>query len=237
MNKIRSYLDDGLSNREILKKVNKYIIGIDGVPITTSQLAEAINKIMDDADSDSDTSSVDTYDSEYEDEEWTEESEESEDESEAEESEAEESDEESEAEESEAEESETDVDDLEPKIRHHMTIYMNHDHGEYHDKITVEPQGMGEFHVRYAYDKVEGRAAHLVSEFAGTSGEVSDYLYHVLRMLSIDEKPYASIDIDVPYYPNISIRPGSLKKRSTRHIIMDAIDDYLADNDVFEEDA
>jgi hypothetical protein len=127
---------------------------------------------------------------------------------------------------SDSEESE-DVDD--PLLRKSARIYFNHDHGEYYDEITIRPIEDGTFHVVFEYDKKSKKdMSTAYTAFEGSADAVEEYIRHILQVTAIDDKPYKEIEFDVPFYPAISTVPASLLKKTKRSIIAKMFREYLA---------
>lgn len=225
---IVSFVDDGMSNREILKKINAILKKREEATITNKVLTTIVDDIMDGNrgdESDTDKDDVSSACSDSSDEEVANvyitysfgacdtENEDDDDETYVDE------------EDDESDEEDEYMDDS--RIRQTARIYLNHSHGEYYDSINITPHADGGFEVTYNYDKAcKHDKTHALNSFIGSGDAVIRYIRSIFKMLAIDQKPYSEIEFDIPFFPSISLTPADLLKKVKRRIVMDSLRDY-----------
>ncbi len=96
------------------------------------------------------------------------------------------------------------------------------------DRITITPNGDGTFAVEMAYDLTYSyNHPDRASFFEGSASDVYEYILSAIRLLAIDELPYASVEASLPFYPAIRVTPRRLLKKVVRKCIMKALSQYL----------
>ena len=85
------------------------------------------------------------------------------------------------------------------------------------DMLTIQKVGFSHFFVKY-YDTGTPKVTFHANESA-----VVDHIYGIFDLLTMDEEPFESIQVDIPAYPSIIVKIRSLKQRrlsdSIVHII------------------
>lgn len=85
------------------------------------------------------------------------------------------------------------------------------------DMVTIQKIGFSHFYVKY-YDTGIPKVTFHANENA-----VVDHIHGIFDLLTMDEEPFESIQVDIPAYPSIIVKIRSLKQRrlsdSIVHII------------------
>jgi hypothetical protein len=253
-NAVSSAVNDGLSDRQILKAVNQIRAKHSLAPLSLKEVKNYVDTYLDTlenhkieihmivVDGATSETSDDSDDSDYEEESESDDSDDS-DYEEEEESESEESDTESCVSDSSEEEkpvvvlnkkiapppeSEDEPNMKNARKRDTIMIYLDHDHAEYYDLIRISPAATGGFIVHYSYDKQPAMPDRCYNSWhAKTSQEVADYVGQLLRFIAMDDKPYKHAEIDIPFFPSITVKPNSLLCDCVRGEIQQAIVDSL----------
>jgi hypothetical protein len=222
--RINELINDGCSDSEIVREIRREAKSPKCAwpDMSFSRIKKLIDAAMEEAETSSE-SSAPTFESDEEDEEYVP-SEESEDEDE--EYVPSDSEEESEDEESEDEESEDEED--EAKELKSVIIYMDrHDTTEI-DRLTITPQGDGLFYAELAYDlKSSSAYPRRANFFEADMDEMHNYVNDIMRLVAIDELPFRSLEFAIPFYPNISLKPKTLRSKNVRKTILTSLQQYL----------
>ncbi len=204
--RIQELLNDGLSDSEIVRTIRREAKLTSAWPEMSFR---GIKQFIDAAMEESETESTPTFDSDEEDEEYVPE-EESEEESE------EDTDEESE---------ETTEETVENRI---AVLYFDRIEDEDIDRLTITPQGEGVFAVEMAYNLPSSKAhPRYATFFEGDADALELYVADLMRMTAVDDLPFKSVEFSIPFFPNISLKPRSLRKKGTRHTVLRALRQYL----------
>ena len=125
-------------------------------------------------------------------------------------------------------------------VRSSLKIFFDHDHGEYYDLMTISPVAFldddeedeepdfCQFSVKYYYDRT-ATEYKLCNEMILSAEEVYDYINRTLKMVAVDEEPYAKVSFDIPMFPSVSYSPKRLCKKAVRKLVLGATSDYLGD--------
>ena len=132
-------------------------------------------------------------------------------------------------------------------VRSSLKIFFDHDHGEYYDLMTISPVAFlddddeedeedeeheepdfCQFSVKYYYDRT-ATEYKLCNEMILSAEEVYDYINRTLKMVAVDEEPYAKVSFDIPMFPSVSYSPKRLCKKVVRKLVLGATSDYLGD--------
>ncbi len=231
--RIKELLNDGLSDSEIVRAIRREANTTHAWPeMSFARIKQFINKVMESEET-SDTESVEsapTFDSDEEDEEYVPEAED--------ESSDEDDDEDDEEYEPEADETETDEaseeEETETKEMLSMVIYFDHndyeDEDEEHnlDRLTITPVGDGLFEAEMAYDLPSSRASpRRANFFEGDADSMQLYIADILRLIALDDLPMKSVELAIPFFPNISFKPRTLRKKSVRSLVRSAVLQFL----------
>lgn len=113
------------------------------------------------------------------------------------------------------------------RIRRTARIYMNHEHGDYYDEIDLYRDG-DEVRVDYYYDRTcRHDDSCLMNTYSGSVDAVMTHIGRSLRFLAIDRKPYSEIEIDIPFYPSISLVPVDCGKKARRNTVLAGLREFL----------
>ncbi len=218
--KISQMMNEGLSNREILKEVNKILRSQGKDTLHYTGLCKIINSLVDDL--------TPSYSSDEEDEEYVpSESEEEDDDSVSLVSEAsDDSDDSGVSMGSEESEDNEDNEDEWTPSKEYMSIFFYHPEapGEY-DRLTIHAED-GAFLARYKFNMTDTTKPTKIDEFVGTKETILEYVGDIFRLLRIDQKPFTEIEFQIPFYPTISVTPARLN-RDTRKTILRIMGVYL----------
>jgi len=127
-------------------------------------------------------------------------------------------------------------------VRSSLKIYFDHAHGEYYDLIVVSPiaelyddeddeeedEDFCKFYVKYYYDRTAD-SYRTCNEMILTADEMYDYINRILKMVAVDQEPYAKVSFDIPMFPSVSYTPQRLCKKGVRKLVLSAAGDYLMD--------
>jgi hypothetical protein len=230
--RIKELLEDGLSDSEIIRAIRREARQTKAWPeLAYTRIKKMIDAAMDDeetasaasAASASTESSAPTFESDEEDEEYVPE-EESDDETVT--LVPEDSDEESEeAEESEeSEESEEEYENVKEVVNAY--IFFDHHDGSM-DRITIAPSDEGLFQVEMAYDVASSYAfPRRANFFEGDADAVYFYIRDILQLVKLDAEPFKALEIALPFFPNVSMKPKALKKNA-RKLVLRALCQFL----------
>jgi hypothetical protein len=210
--RINELINDGCSDSEIVREIRREAKSPKCAwpDMSFSRIKKLIDAAMEEAENSSE-SSAPTFESDEEDEEYVP-SEESEDE-----------DEDEEDEEDEDEEDEEESEELKSVI-----IYMDRHETTEIDRLTITPQGDGLFYAELAYDlKSSSAYPRRANFFEADMDEMHNYVNDIMRLVAIDELPFKSLEFAIPFYPNISLRPKTLRSKDVRKTILTSLQQYL----------
>jgi hypothetical protein len=112
-------------------------------------------------------------------------------------------------------------------VRTTARIYLNHEHGDFYDEILMRRDG-DQIKLTYSYDRKSNSDTDCSTNiFHGSVDEIVAYAGRILRLLAIDRKPYSEIEVDIPFYPAISVVSSDLLKKPRRTMILAALREFL----------
>ncbi len=234
--RIKELLNDGLSDSEIVRAIRREANTTRAWPeMSFSRIKQFINKVMESEETETESvKSAPTFESDEEDEEYVPESEEESDEEYVPDAESEEeSDNEEETETAdETEDAETEYteesDEEETTENRSAIFYFDRIDDEDIDRLTITPQGEGLFAAEVAYNLPSSKAhPRHANFFEGDADSLELYVADLLRMVAVDDLPFKSVEFSIPFFPNISLKPRSLRKKNTRHTVLRALRQYL----------
>ncbi len=230
--RIKELLNDGLSDSEIVRAIRREANTTRAWPeMTFSRIKQFINKAMEESEeasvaSETSESEAPSFDSDEEDEEYVPPAEESDSEDEdflVPEDESEDESEESESESS--DETETDAEDTEEcRV---ARFFFDQKDGTL-DRLSITTNSDGTFAAEMAYDISSSYAYPKRANFFEADKDAMDlYVADILRMIAVDDLPFQSVEVALPFFPNITLTPKKLQKKSVRRLVRSALLQFL----------
>ena len=239
--KVISYVNDGLSDSEIHTVVNRIRTKYGLNPVDISNIRSIVNSYLEssgekehdititlhvfegpyqsdesdvESDDDSDDSDyVDESDDDSDDSDYVDESDDDSDDSDS--------------------DSDDDSDDDETEVveltRRSMVIHLDQKGVEISDKITITGAKSGGFIIRYDYDmKPESTKRRAYNDWhTADRMEVVGYIGTLLDFVAMDDNPYKQAEIDIPFFPSVTLTPETLRCACVRQRVGSAVADFL----------
>ncbi len=112
-----------------------------------------------------------------------------------------------------------------------MIFYLDHNEdGDDNDldRLTITPLGDGLFAAEMAYDLPNSHALpRRANFFEGDADSMDLYITDMLRLIALDDLPLKSVELGIPFFPNISFKPRTLRKKSVRRVVRSAVLQFL----------
>ncbi len=227
--RIKELLNDGLSDSEIVRAIRREANTTRAWPeMSFSRIKQFINKALEESEeasvaSETSESEAPSFDSDEEDEEYVPPAEE--------ESDSEDEDflvpEESEDESEESEETEDSSETEEAEECRVARFFFDHADGTM-DRLSIETNSDGTFAAEMAYDLSSTYAYPKRANFFEADKDAMDlYVADILRMIAVDDLPFKSVEVVLPFFPNITLTPKKLQKKSVRRVVRSALLQFL----------